>query len=90
MGGGSTSFPLLPLNYVNKQETESLTESVLPRLVRGLPILCCFSAERRHMNLNEETGRRKPEAKGFLFLDSMGLGCVADWSWSMLRAEQWR
>lgn len=35
-----------PLNYVNKQETESLTESIAPHLARGLTFIHCFAAEK--------------------------------------------
>lgn len=45
MGGGSAGFRLLPQNAVKKQEAQSLTESVLPRLARGLTAPRCLSAE---------------------------------------------
>lgn len=48
-GRGQPRLSPPPLNYVNKQETTSLTESVLPLLACGLTFLHCFTAENRHL-----------------------------------------
>lgn len=63
-GRGQPRLPPPPLNYVNKQETTSLTESGLPRLACGLTFFCCFTAEKRHMN--RKMNKRGGENKSFL------------------------
>lgn len=63
-GRGQPQLPPPPLNYVNKQETTSLTESGLPRLACGLMFFRCFTAEKRH--INRKMNKRGGENKSFL------------------------
>lgn len=53
-GRGQPQLSPPPLNYVNKQETESLTESVAPHLACGLTFIHCFAAERVFLSVAVE------------------------------------
>lgn len=83
-GRGQPRLSPPPLNYVNKQETTSLTESGLPRLPCGLTFFHRFTAEKRH--INRKMSKRGGENGGFsacgffFFLNPMlGVSCWRYW-----------
>lgn len=79
-GRGQPRLSPPPLNYVNKQETTSLTESGLPRLACGLTFFHCFTAEKRHINrkMNKRGGENSFLSMCFFFQWACPVGGIGN------------